>query len=192
MLPVLLHHNALCGGDAVVFQKTVQVGQGSILCGTGTDHQLAAAGHIVGQHGHFLLRQIGGGRINQDAVRFLGNFIHSQKRQGVDLVVFLFQLVREGGRQFGFAMTFQDIQLGQVLGGNIVDGRGDGTLPVERGTVAVGVDIRLGHIDVVVADVPVPVAALHHKAVIGHILIGVLFGKGGIDVRIPLDHRNVV
>ena len=192
VLAVLLHHDALGRGDAVVFQQAVQVGQGAVLSGAGADQQLAAAGHVVLQHGHFLVGKIGGGRVDQYAVSLGRDLVHRQKRQGVDLVVFLLQLVREGGGQLGLAVALQHIKLGQVLCDHIVDGRGDGALAVEGGGVGVGVHAALGDVDIVIADIAAAVAGLNDQAVVGDLLVGVLLGEGGVDVGVALGHGDVV
>lgn len=50
----------------------------------------------------------------------------------------------------------------------------------------------LAYVNIVIADITVPVAAFHHKAVVGHILVGILLRKSGVYVGIALDHRDVV
>ena len=89
-------------------------------------------------------------------------------------------------------MAFQQIQLGQILGHHIVDGRGDGSLSVKGDIVVIGVEVCLLDIDVLIANVPAPVSAFHDQAVVLYRLAGVLLGKGGVDVGVFLDHGNVV
>ena len=88
-------------------------------------------------------------------------------------------------------MAFQHIELGQLLGGDIVDGRGDGPLAVKRGRIAVRIQVRVADVDVVVADKAAAVAAFHHQAVVGHVLVGVGLGKGGVDVGVALDDADM-
>lgn len=104
----------------------------------------------------------------------------------------LLDLLLEIVGQSLLAMSLHHIQLGEILGDHIVDGGGNGTLPVKGGVVGVGVDIGLLDVDVVVPDEAAALPALHHEAVVLHRLAGVLLGKGGIDVGILLDHRDVV
>ena len=127
-----------------------------------------------------------------NAVGLLGDLVHRQQGEGVHLNVLLLDLVAEGGGQLLLAVALQHVELGQVLSDHVVDGGGDGALAVKGGVVGVGVHVRLLDVDVVVADEAAAVAALHHQAVVLHRLVGVLLGKGGVHVRVLLDHRDVV
>ena len=192
MFPVALHHNALIGGDAVVGKEAVEVFQAALFHGARHHQQLAAAGDVVREHILLLRGDIAGGGVDHHAVGVLRDGVYRQQGEGLKLHVLLFHLVGEGGGQIRLAVALQHVDLGLVCVDHVVDGGGDGALAVEGGVVGVGGKVCLGEVDVIIGNVAVAVAALHHQAVVCHRFVGVLLGKGGVDVRVLFLHRNMV
>ena len=193
MRAVGVDDKAVLGGDAVVGQQAIQIFQHAALHRAGADQQPAAAGDIIGEHLLFLGGKIALGRVDQEAGGVLRDGVHLQQREGLHLHILLFDLAGKRGGQLALAVALQQIDLGVFVAGHIVDGRGDGPLPVEvGGVVAAGVGVDLPQIDVGQGDIAALIAAFHHQAVVGHLLVGVLLGEGGVNVGVALFHRDVV
>ena len=192
VVPVLLHHNAVHRLHAVLLQQGIEVGEVFLFGGSGHHQQLAAVLGVLGQHIPLLHGDIRGGGIDHQAVGVLRDVIHGEQGEGIRLHVRLFDLLGEARGQLTLPVSLQEIQLGQFLVDHIVNGGGDGSLPVERGVIGVGVDIHFADIDVLIGHVAEPIATLHNEAVVGHRLVGVLLGEGGVHVRVFLHHLDVV
>ena len=193
MFPVAVHDNTLAGRHAVIREQAVQVFQDALFHGPCHDQQLAAAAHIIGQHILFLRGDVAGGGIDHDAVGLLGDLVHSQQGQLAGFHVLLFDLLGKVGGQFRLAVSLQDIDLGVLLAGDIVDSGGNGALAVKGGgVVGAGVDVDLAEVDVLKANIAALIAALHDQTVVLDSLAGVLLGEGGVDVGVLLDDLYMV
>ena len=87
-------------------------------------------------------------------------------------------------------MPFELIDLRQLVGNDIVDGRRDRALAVERVNVGIRRVVHVRQINVIIGNIPALFAALDDQAVVQHVLVGVLRGERRIDVRIFLRDRN--
>ena len=87
-------------------------------------------------------------------------------------------------------MPFELIDLRQLVGNDIVDGRRDRALAVERANVGIRRVVHVRQINVIIGNIPALFAALDDQAVVRHVLVGVLRGERRIDVRIFLRDRN--
>ena len=87
-------------------------------------------------------------------------------------------------------MPFELIDLRQLVGNDIVDGRRDRALAVERVNVGIRRVVHVRQINVIIGNIPALFAALDDQAVVRHVLVGVLRGERRIDVRIFLRDRN--
>lgn len=87
-------------------------------------------------------------------------------------------------------MPFEFIDLRQLVGNDIVDGRRDRALAVERVNVGIRRVVHVRQITVIIGNIPALFAALDDQAVVRHVLVGVLRGERRIDVRIFLRDRN--
>ena len=87
-------------------------------------------------------------------------------------------------------MPFELIDLRQLVGNDIVDGRRDRALAVERVNVGTRRVVHVRQINVIIGNIPALFAALDDQAVVRHVLVGVLRGERRIDVRIFLRDRN--
>ena len=87
-------------------------------------------------------------------------------------------------------MPFELIALRQLVGNDIVDGRRDRALAVERANVGIRRVVHVRQINVIIGNIPALFAALDDQAVVRHVLVGVLRGERRIDVRIFLRDRN--
>lgn len=87
-------------------------------------------------------------------------------------------------------MPFELIDLRQLVGNDIVDGRRDRALAVERANVGIRRVVHVRQINVIIGNIPALFAALDDQAVVRHVLVGVLRGEHRIDVRIFLRDRN--
>ena len=189
---VLLHHDALRRRDAVGLQEAVEVGQPGSLHGAGHHQQAAAAGHIGRQRVPLRLGDVALGRVDDEAGGVLRDLGSIQEGEVLHGDVLLLQTVGEGGRQILLPVAGESIDHRLVGVCHIVDGGGDGPLAVKAGGVAVGVHGRVGEIDVLIADIAAAVAALHHQGVVVNGAVRVLLGEGGVHVRIPLLHGDMV
>ena len=192
MAPIALADDALNGGNAVVRQDAVQIGQFPIRHRPRQNEQLAAGLYILGEHFRLFPGDIRSRGVNHQRRGILGNFVHVQQGQGLRLHVFLFQLACEGIRQGRLAMALQGVEDGQPGADHIVDGGGNGALAVEGGGVGIGISTALGHIDVRIGHIAVLLPGDHHQRVVADVLIGVLPGKGGVHIRISLHHFDMI
>ena len=87
-------------------------------------------------------------------------------------------------------MPFELIDLRQLVRNDIVDGRRDRALAVERVNVGIRRVVHVRQINVIIGNIPALFAALDDQAVVRHVLVGVLRGERRIDVRIFLRDRN--
>ena len=87
-------------------------------------------------------------------------------------------------------MPFELIALRQLVGNDIVDGRRDRALAVERANVGIRRVVHVRQINVIIGNIPALFAALDDQAVVRHVLVGALRGERRIDVRIFLRDRN--
>ena len=87
-------------------------------------------------------------------------------------------------------MPFELIDLRQLVRNDIVDGRRDRALAVERVNVGIRRVVHIRQINVIIGNIPALFAALDDQAVVRHVLVGVLRGERRIDVRIFLRDRN--
>lgn len=87
-------------------------------------------------------------------------------------------------------MPFELIDLRQLVGNDIVDGRRDRALAVERVNVGIRRLVHVRQINIIIGNIPALFAALDDQAVVQHVLVGVLRGERRIDVRIFLRDRN--
>ena len=87
-------------------------------------------------------------------------------------------------------MPFELIDLRQLVGNDIVDGRRDRALAVERVNVGIRRVVHVRQINIIIGNIPALFAALDDQAVVRHVLVGVLRGERRIDVRIFLRDRN--
>lgn len=87
-------------------------------------------------------------------------------------------------------MPFELIDLRQLVGNDIVDGRRDRALAVKRVNVGIRRVVHVRQINVIIGNIPALFAALDDQAVVRHVLVGVLRGERRIDVRIFLRDRN--
>ncbi len=191
MASIRFHHDAFGGFHAVGGQQAIQGGKSALFRRPGDDQQLTAAGQVAFQQLHLFLGKITLGGVDQKGVGVLGNLIGTQQGEALQLQIGLFDLILELAGKGLLPVAFQGIDLGQLLGDHIVDGRGDGSLPVEGIDVGIGGVVHVRQVDVVIADVPALVAALHDQAVVGYVLVGILAGEGGKHVRVLLHHGNV-
>ena len=195
VVPVGVHHDAVVHRDAVAFQHAVQVGQVGVLLRAGEYQQLAAALDVFLQHRALFVRNIAGGRVDEQHVAVLGHGVHVQQGEILHrIVVAALQFVSQGGGEFRFPVAAEQVDLGQVGAHHIVNGRGDLAFAVElQGDGTGGVEVvGIGLVDVVIGDVAALVAGLHHQRVVGHRFVGVLLGEGGVHVGVALEHRDMV
>ena len=132
VLPVGLDHNPLVGRHAVLGQEAVEVVQGGAIHRAGHDQQLAAAGHIVGEHIPLLPGDVAGGGVDEEAGGVLRNGVHGQQGEVVQLHVRLLQLILEGGGQLALAVALQPVELGLLGVDHIIDGRSSLYLGIGR------------------------------------------------------------
>lgn len=87
-------------------------------------------------------------------------------------------------------MPFELIDLRQLVGNDIVDGRRDRALAVKRVNVGIRRVVHVRQINIIIGNIPALFAALDDQAVVRHVLVGALRGERRIDVRIFLRDRN--
>ena len=87
-------------------------------------------------------------------------------------------------------MPFELIDLRQLVGNDIVDGRRDRALAVKRVNVGIRRVVHVRQVNIIIGNIPALFAALDDQAVVRHVLVGVLRGERRIDVRIFLRDRN--
>ena len=108
------------------------------------------------------------------------------------LDIFLLQLILERLWKLCLSMSLQHVHLRQLVADHIVDGGSDGAFSVKRGIVGIGIWIGILQINIIIADKTVLIPALYYQAVILNCFISILLGESRIDIRVFLDHLDMV
>ena len=193
VVAVALQDNAGVGGNAVGGKQSLQLLRGLLFGRLGDIEKVAAVFQIGGQNIDLLLGKVRIRGIDEQGTGILGNGFHRQKGEGFGFQVGLADGIGELGAQSRLSVAGGQIDQGQAVAGHIGNGPGEDLLPGELSCILAGGIVAGGVIgvDVIIAQIPIPLGRNHHQRVVVGLRHIILAQKIRIHIRVPAHHLQL-
>ena len=166
---VAFEHQAHALNHAHVFRHARKVGHAPLFRYVREQQERAARLKPGDQHIRLRRAQIAFRRVEEQAIRILGNRVYREQMQIMHRVVFALQLLQERLAQFPLPVARERIHGGQVFAGHIVNCAGDLVFAIEAGAgrvaIPIGVHLVFGNVNLSIVHQPRALPGFHEHAI---------------------------